>query len=401
MSLIRYEYRAVDGVGECSVGTVEAASEHEAYRRLAARGLTPVHLSERRERAPLLSFNRLGSRDVSGFTRELGVLLEARIPLSRGLASIAEHDEKAAMRTLVRQIAVAVEAGMPLTEALAQHRDVFGDVYIETIRAAERSGNLAAVVQHLADLLERQAETRQMLKRALTYPVIVMAVIAAAVAIIFVFVVPRFAATFESQGVRLPMVTRVVQGIAASVRGYWYAYLGAAAATAVTLLLTWRSDAGRRRLESLLIRLPYIGRILLADTTARFSSIMAIGLSSGLDVIESIEMSGRASGGAGFRSQTHTMAERLRGGAQLAEVLSASPYLPSFARRMLTAGKDARELGKACEAVGRHYEREQMHLMKNISTMIEPLLTVALAGIVLVVALSVFLPMWEMIRIRR
>lgn len=400
MSLIRYEYRAVDGVGETSTGAVEAASEHEAYRRLSARGLTPVSLAERREQAPLFSFNRLSSRDVADFTRELGVLLEAKIPLSRGLASIAEHDDKAAMRNLVRQVAVAVEAGMPLTDALAQHRGVFGDVYIETIRAAERSGNLAAVIAHLADLLERQAETRQMLKRALTYPVIVMAVIALAVTVIFVFVVPRFAATFESQGVKLPLVTRVVQAVAGSVRGWWFVYLGVIASAVLGAMLTWRSAGGRIRLENLLVRVPYVGRILVADTTSRFSSIMAIGLSSGLDLIESIEMSGRAAGSSAFRAQTHTMAERLRGGAQLADVLTASASIPSFARRMLTAGKDARELGRACEVVGRHYERESTHLMRNINTLIEPLLTVALAGIVLVVALAVFLPMWEMIKVR-
>ena len=243
-------------------------------------------------------------------------------------------------------------------------------------------------------------DRRKMLKRALTYPVIVMAVIAVAVTIIFVFVVPRFAATFESQGVKLPMVTRVVQAIAGSVRGYWYAYAAALAGAAVTLTAMWRSRRGRARLEGAMYRLPYIGRILLSDTTARFTSIMAIGLQSGLDVIESIEMSGRAAGVSAFRDQTRAMAERLRGGAQLADVLSSSPYVPSFARRMLTAGKDARELGRACEVVGRHYERESSHLMKNINTVIEPLLTVALAGIVLVVALSVFLPMWEMIKVR-
>lgn len=127
---------------------------------------------------------------------------------------------------------------------------------------------------------------------------------------------------------------------------------------------------------------------------------MAIGLNSGLGVIECLEISGRATGTRAFQAQTKAMADQLRGGANLSDVMSTSRYIPSFARRMMAAGKDARELGKACEVVGRHYERNATHLMKNINTVIEPLLTVFLAGIVLVVALAVFLPVWAMIKVR-
>lgn len=401
MSDLRFEFTAVAANGVSQAGVVEATGENEAYRRLAARGLTPVRLRELREQTPLFTFGRVTSADVAGFTRELGVLLEAKIPLARGLASIAEHNDKHAMERIVRQIAVAVEAGLPLTDAMAQHRSTFGEVYIETIRAAERSGNLPGVVSHLADLLERQADARRMLKRALTYPLIVMGVITAAIAIIFMFVVPRFAATFEAQGVSLPVVTRVVQSIALSFEMYWYLYAGALASVIIAFMIAWRSDAGRPKVEGLLIRIPYLGALLLSEAVSRFAGIMAIGMSSGLDVIESLEMSGRATGVRAFQEQTRAMAERLRGGAQLGDVLGSSRYIPSFARRMISAGKDARELGKACEVVSRHYERQATHLMKNVNTVIEPLLTVLLAAIVLVVALSVFLPMWEMIKVRR
>jgi type II secretory pathway component PulF len=400
MSDTRYEYAAVSEAGASSTGIVEAASEQDAYRKVVARGLTPFRIREKRVQAALFSVGRVGSSDIAGFTRELGVLLEAKIPLARGLASMAEHNEKPAMAAIARQIAVAVEAGIPLTEAMGQHRAEFGEVYLETIRAAERSGNLAGVVAHLADLLERQAETRQMLKRALTYPVIVVGVITVAVAIIFAFVVPRFAATFAAQGIQLPLITKIVQAVAASVTGYWYLYLAGTLATAFGLAVAWRSESGRLRLESILMRVPYIGAILLAESVSRFASIMAIGLNSGLGVIECIEVSGRAAGSRAFQAQTRVMADRLRGGASLGDVMTGSPYVPSFARRMIAAGKDARELGKSCEIVGRHYERNAVYLMKNINTVIEPLLTVVLAAIVLVVALAVFLPMWTMIKVR-
>jgi MSHA biogenesis protein MshG len=239
-----------------------------------------------------------------------------------------------------------------------------------------------------------------MLRRALTYPVIVILVIAVAVTIIFVFVIPRFAVTFQAQGIKLPVITRLVQAIAASVTGYWYVYVATLLAGTVAGVVMWRSESGRPRVEQFLARVPYIGSILLADTISRFSSIMAIGLNSGLGVIECIELSGRATGTRAFQAQTKAMADQLRGGANLSSVMGTSVYIPSFARRMMSAGKDARELGNACQIIGRHYERLATHLMKNINTVIEPLLTVFLAGIVLVVALAVFLPMWAMIKVR-
>jgi type II secretory pathway component PulF len=127
---------------------------------------------------------------------------------------------------------------------------------------------------------------------------------------------------------------------------------------------------------------------------------MGIGLSSGLDIIDSIEISGRATGRPLFAAECKVMSERLRGGERVENVIRSSKYLPNFAKRILGAGKDSQEMSKSCDIVAYHYEREASHLSKNINTIIEPLMTFALAGIVLVVALSVFLPMWQMARIR-
>jgi type II secretory pathway component PulF len=401
MSLARFEYAAVNTLGVTASGVIESATTQDAYRTLAARGLTPLYVRESRAHQPLFSFGTIRADDITGFTRELSVLLDARIPLDRGLASIANHHEKPALRTIVREIAQAVESGIALTEAMSRHPHLFSEVYVETIRAAERTGNLGGIVAHLADLLERRDETRRMLKRALTYPAIVTTIILAAIIVIFVFVIPRFSATFQAQGVTLPAVTRIVQSVASSFTTFWYLYAAAVLTGSVALALMWRTVSGRLRLEHVLYRTPYLGTMLVSDLISRFGGIMSIGLASGLDVIDSLAIAGRSTGSRLFSAHTTQMAERLRGGASLPGVLDNSTLIPSFARRMIVAGKDAKELSKACDAVGRHYERRATHLMRNINTIIEPILTVALAGIVLVVALSVFLPMWEMIRVKR
>ena len=313
--------------------------------------------------------------------------------------SIAEGEGKPEVNKMILDIAAMIEAGQPMTAALEKYGEVFGDVYIETVRAAEKSGSLVAVMSHLAELLERQLETQQQLRRAMAYPIIVMTVICLAVSVIVVFVVPKFGAIFESQGAKLPITTRVVQAVGDSVRAHWYMYFCVILSTVTGLAAAWKHPKGRLTLENILIRVPYLGRVIIAVTTGRFARVLCIGLQSGLDVIEALQMGGRATARPVFINDCKVMVERLRGGENLAEVLRATRYLPSFARRVMGAGKDSSDLARSCDVVARYYDREANHLTKNVNTIIEPIMTIAMAGIVLLVALSVFLPMWGMVRL--
>lgn len=396
MSARSFSYRALDSAGKTRRGTVMAADEQDAFRRVVSAGLTPLDLRARRESGPMFSWQRVKLEDIVGLTRELAVLTEAKIPLDRGLASIADHDGKPALTAMIRDVAARIESGEPLTSALNAYRDAFGEVYIETVRAGEKSGNLGAVMNHLADLLEKQQETRKELRRAMMYPAIVLTVVAIAVTVIVVFVVPKFAATFASQGAELPLATRIIQALGENVRGNWYFYAGAIAGTFVSILAAWSRPAGRDAIERFLLRVPYIRKILIAVTTGRFARVLAISLESGLDLIEAVRIGGRSTGRPVFVDECDVMGERLRSGESFVDVVRASRYIPSFAKRMLGAGKDAAELAKSCGIVARYYDREASHLTKNVNTVVEPLMTVAMAGIVLIVALAVFLPMWKM-----
>jgi len=151
----------------------------------------------------------------------------------------------------------------------------------------------------------------------------------------------------------------------------------------------------------ILHRLPYIGAMFTAVTTARFSRVMGIGLESGIEVIEAIEIAGGATGRPVFKAECVRMCDRMRSGESLPDVINQAHGLPSFARRLFGSGKDSLELARAGKIIARHYDRQSDHLAKNINTIIEPMITIAMAGIVLLVALSVFLPMWQMISINK
>lgn len=348
---------------------------------------------------PLFSFQRVTDEDVAALTRELSVLVEARIPLAKGLRSIAEQEGKQSLRDMVSDVAAQIEAGSSMTEALSRHRSVLGEVYIETMRAAEKSGNLAAITTELADLLDRQMDLRKQVRQAMAYPVVVLCTVCLAFGVFVGFVIPRFANQFKVSGVPLPLATRIVQGIGESVRGEWWAYLMAIVSGIVAVVVSLRTDAGRMAFERLLMRTPQIGQLAVSAVSARFLRVMALTVSSGLDLVESVIISGRATGQMAFSRDCKRVADRLSEGETLGEALSSAPFLPVFARRMLGAGTDAADLSRASLLVAKHFDRKASALTKSVSGLIEPIMTVSMAGLVLLVALSVFLPMWQLARI--
>jgi len=196
MSSLIYRYDARKSDGTRSKGTIRTDSPSDASRRLRAEGLIPTSVKAARGGAAFFSFQRITQKDIVDLTQQLSVLVQSRIPLARGLLSIAEQEPKPALRDMLRTVAAGIEAGATIPEAFESYRSVLGDVYVETMAAAQRSGNLSEVLEHLSELLQKQAESRRQMRKALAYPTIVVGVVAIAVAVIVLFVVPRFGGTF-------------------------------------------------------------------------------------------------------------------------------------------------------------------------------------------------------------
>ncbi|MBL8963371.1 MAG: type II secretion system F family protein [Phycisphaeraceae bacterium] len=384
--------------------TVSPIAESARRREVPAGRGSPHARSSRADPAgdrAMFSFQRVTGADVAGLTRELSVLVEAKIPLARGLMSIAEQETKPGLRRIIADVAMQIEAGATMTEALSRHKDVFGEVYIETMRAAEKSGNLSGVTTELADLLDRQMDLRRQLRQAMTYPVVVLCTVAVAFGVFVGFVIPRFAGQFKTGGVELPLATRVVQAFGESVRGEWWMYLIGLASVVMSVVTAWRTEQGRIAIERFVMRTPVVGSLAVAAVTARFLRIMSLTVSSGLGLVESVVISGRAAGGKAFASDCRQVSDRLTRGESLGDALSSAPHLPVFAKRMLGAGTDSADLSRASLLVARHFDRRASDLTKSVSSLIEPVMTVLMAGLVLLVALSVFLPMWQLARIGR
>ncbi len=396
MSQQTFQYRAIDESGVLTKGALQATDRSEAYHQIVASGMKPVKLSARRS----ISFGRKGSnaslKDLARFTYQFSVLMEARIPIADGLRSIADQEQNQRFAAILNDIAKEIEAGNTVTDALSKHRKLFGDVYIETIRAAEISGNMIEVLARLAEMLDQRYETVKNIRGALMYPMCVIGVMCLAVTFLMAVVLPRLSEMYGNRGVELPIPTQLLMGFATFVRGYWYLLIAGGLAAAFGLRKAWNNPKSRAKFDGWLHKIPGLRDILVGLAVSRFSHVLGLSLQSGIGLIEALELSGRSSGRPLLESDTRKMSDQVKIGGRLSEVLLTCKYLPGFARRMVASGEEAAELPRMCRIVAKHYDREVTHLTKNLSTMIEPIAIVGLAAVVLIIALAVFLPMWSM-----
>lgn len=399
MTRIPFHYTAIDRSGASRRGTATASSRVEAYRALVAEGLTPVDIMAAGRGLSRGGRGGVKAKEIANFSYQLAVLIGARIPLGDGLRSIAEQDESSRLREVLGSIANRIDAGENIAIAMEAHREVFGDVFLETVRAAEKTGNLGRVLEYLADMLERAQEIRQQVRSALTYPVCVLAILGLAVVFLVGFVVPKFGRMYVARGLQLPLLTRVLLGLGESVQAYWWAYLAAGAGLGFGLWRLWRSEGGRYLLDRVLHRLPFLRDLLVGAAVSRFVRVFGLCLSSGLNLIEAIELSARASGRPMLQRDAERLTAQVQAGGRLSVAFASCDYLPKFARRMLAAGEESAELPKMCGVVARQYDREVSALAKNLTTVIEPVMVVLIAAVVGIVALAVFLPMWNMVQI--
>jgi type II secretory pathway component PulF len=396
MSAMTWEYRAIDAQGAKKTGTAQATTEQEVYRQLTAMGLTPLNL---RVSSGKSGGQRIKLRQLAQLTGQLSVLVSARLSISEGLYSIAEQEPNKAVKSVVKDVATRVASGETIADSLQLHPRAFNQIYIETVRAAEKSGNLPQALEHLAEMLERQEETRRAIKGALMYPCCVICALTAGVTFLIMFVIPKFAKMFAERGVELPIFTRILQWVGVSAQTYWYVYLIAAVGLIFGIRHTWRNPAGRTLIERLLHKVPYMKSILVGLAMQRFAQVLGVSVKSGIGLIESLELAGRSSGRPLLTADIERLTSQVRSGGRLSEGLPTCQYVTPFAKRMIMAGETSAELPRMCGVVARHYERETTHLTKNIATVIEPILVVLIAGVVMIVALAIFLPMWNMVQL--
>lgn len=394
-----FRYRARDGEGRALAGEIEAVSAGEAAARLAAGGMTPVGITSH---DPAISRDiqifrpRVRTEELVMLCRQLHTLLRAGVPLIRTLSGLAETSRNPELRDSLAEVVEGLKAGRDLGTALEARPRVFSGMFVNTVRMGESTGRLEETFAELARHIERDQETQKRVKSAARYPTFVIAAVGAALGVINVFVIPAFSEVFAQYGSDLPLPTRILLGTSNFFRDYWLLLL-AIAGIAVWSFRSWRAtESGGLRWDEMRLRMPLVGPIVKRATLARFARGFALADRSGIPVIAGLRTVAAALHNHFVESRVEHMCERISGGGSLEAAATSSGLFTPLVLQMLAVGEESGSVSELLDEVADYYEREVDYDLKHLSDLIEPVLIGSLGLVVLVLALGVYLPLWDL-----
>jgi type II secretory pathway component PulF len=401
-----YRYRAVSAAGQTQHGLVEAQDLDQALDRVHQLGLTPLRLEAAapgapRGRRPWLFRTRVGSRDLILFTRQLETMLESGLPLLAALEILHQQTAHPDLKAAVDRVRSDVEQGSTLAEAMRRHPRCFPALYVNLVFAGEEGGLIGPMLERMASLLEYEAETEQRIRSATFYPTLVLAELCIAFIVLMKFVLPRFASLFRNFNAELPLPTRILIGLSDVMEKYWLLILLGGAATACAAVLWARTEPGRRRIHRAIITAPIFGHIFLKTIMSRFCRILSALLSSGIPIVQALEIARGVVGNRIVEAEIETMRDGVVAGMGLAEPLRGSEVIPPVVVKMLAVGEETGAVDKMLLRVSRYYDQDVDYAVKNLSSAIEPVLLAILGAGVLFTALAVFLPLWNLMSVFR
>ncbi len=399
-----FAYKALSEEGAEVIDEMEGPNAQSVAARLSESGLLPLEVKAKGEAGRglfALKRRKLKSVELIVFTRQLVTLLKAGVPLLAALAAVNEQAESVQLRELVQKIYLDIESGLSFSEALKKHPWAFAELYVNSVRAGVMGGSLDEVLERLVQLLEHDQETRARIKSAMRYPTIVVVSLVLAFVVLMMLVVPKFIALFESLGVELPLPTRMLIGFYSLIRYYWYILLGVVGLGAFGFYRYIKTAKGAFRWDQFKIALPVLGPLVLKTSVSRFTRMFETLNSSGLPILQTLDIAARTVGNAVVARAIQAATQGILQGEGLSKPLSRSRIFPPMVVKMISIGEQSGALDDMLLNVSRHYDTEVDYAVKNLTSMIEPILTVGVGLIVLFLALAIFLPMWNLTQLAR
>ena len=406
----RYSWRGRNPRGELVTGSTEAENDGAVADQLLAAGVTPIEVRRvnavgggeagQIAGAPQMLQALLGQRvcaeETLVLSRQLYTLQKAGVPLLRSLAGLQASTPRLPMIQLLGDLRASLDQGRELSAGMARHPGVFSAFYVAMVQVGEMTGKLTEVFLRLAEHLEFELDVRARIKQALRYPTMVLVAIVSAIIVINIFVLPTFATMFAGFKAELPLMTRVLLGVSSFTLRFWP--LGLAAAIGGTVLLrSWlATERGRYLWDRQQLRLPVIGDIVRKATLARFARSFAMASKSGVPISQAMTVVARTVDNAWIGARIEQMRDGVERGESLSRCAAAAGVFTPVVLQMIAVGEETGELDTLLIEIAGMYERETDHAIKGLSAAIEPLLLLVIGGMVLVLALGVFMPLWSM-----
>jgi MSHA biogenesis protein MshG len=428
-----FAYTARDALGQAQHGVLEAATAAQIASQLIGRGLTPVAIRATTGMAAPVSaappgaaapaatigggagldlLARLGQHwrrqrgaarppeaTVTLAIRELAALLKAGIPILRALQLVAQASDSPVLRDVFGHLIADLDAGRDIASALDRERERSGSFQpydVAMVRVGEQTGRIDHALQDLYDHREFMRETQEQVAGALRYPSFVIATCIAAMVVINLFVIPAFSKVFANLHAELPLLTRVLLGFSHAMVAGWPYLLAAAAAMALGVRRWLATDRGALAWDRWKLRLPLVGDIVYRIVMARFAAAMATSLGAGLTVTQALQTTAQTLGNRHVAGALEQIRHGVERGEALSRAAQAVQMFPPALLQMMVIGEETGALDELLREIAKHYHSEVEYAVKRLSSALEPILIILLGAAVLVLALGVFLPMWEL-----
>ncbi|MGA9032237.1 MAG: type II secretion system F family protein [Sulfuricaulis sp.] len=404
-----FQYKGRNQRGEAVRGHLDAASPDAVAGQLLNSGVIPIDIVIAQARADvfgairarLAASSKITLTDLALFSRQMYTLLKAGVPIMQALRGLHESTQNPALAKVISNLGESLDTGLDLTSAMRRHPQVFSPLYVNMVQVGETTGSMQEVFLQLALYLEREKDTRDRIKSATRYPTFVVAAILIAIFIINIFVIPTFAKVYAGFKIELPMATKILIASSNFTITYWPVMLFALVAAIFAVRSYVRTHEGRYRWHKFKLRVPVIGNIIYKATLGRFARALAVMMKSGVPLVQGMTVVSRAVDNDYISDRIVQMRDGVERGETIARTAAATGMFPSLVIQMIAVGEETGSVDELMFNVAEYYEREVDYDIRNLSTAIQPILIVFLGIMVFILALGIFLPMWDLVQVAR
>jgi len=394
---MNFQYKARDPLGKTHAGTLEAFSREEAVQLLQRDGFQVLDVREEPAELTLLP-RGIRKSEIIYVTNQLAIMVDTGITLAAALQGIAQQEANPRLRSLLLELKGRVESGEDFSSALARYPAYFDATFVAMIKASERTGALATMLDRVASYLRKELETRGKVRAALAYPAVMLVVAIAVTIFLLTFVLPKFEPLFSRQDVSLPTATVVMVALSASLTHYWYLWGLTAIGLSVGFVLGRRTPAGRRGLDRLKLSLPLVGPMFRKVALSRTIRTLGTMTQGGVSMLDAISLAAEVSGNQLYRQSWLRVLEQVTTGNRICDALRNDPLFPSTLVQMIGAGEEAGKLEYVLQKVSDYFDQEVESSLKTMTSLIEPILITVMGGVVGTIGLGLLLPIFSLSR---
>jgi type IV pilus assembly protein PilC len=397
-----YDYKVRDRTGNLVTGQLAGDSETLVLQKLRQMGMTPVEVKKANAGLKMeinLRPGRVKLKQVAVFCRQFATMVNSGLPILRALSILADQTESKELAKVLVQARTDVEQGSSLSTAMAKHPKAFNNTFISMVKAGETGGVLDTVLLQLADQIEKEVSLRRQIKSAMTYPVVVVALVILIMSAMLLFIVPQFETIYASLGSQLPLPTKVLLGMSRIFTTYWWGVILFSVGAAFAFRRYKKSDSGRARIDALKIKVPVFGPLFHKVALARFSSTLSMLMRAGVPILQALEIVKDTVNNRVISDAVEDVKTSVREGESIAKPLGRHKVFPPMVVQMMAVGEETGAVDTMLDKVSEFYNQEVTATVEALTSLIEPLLIAIIGGAVGAAVVALYMPMFNIINV--